>query len=248
MSGLRVGGSLVPLALIVGFVLVMACAGGGAVAAVKIGSKQIADNSIRSRDVRDGTLQPQDLDIGTQAALRGATGPQGIQGPTGATGATGSTGPTGATGAEGAPGADGAQGTPGSDGVSQVEELMGPVASIIGNSGVYVFAGDPAQVTITATRPRVTGSASAPMGLSAGTPQLADVGMCFQPVAGGVVANFYGSYFSQHSFTTTRATYAVAATRLLLPGTYNVGMCVRNNGSGTINNNNFINGWVMVTS
>lgn len=56
------------------------------------------------------------------------------------------------------------------------------------------------------------------------------------------------SNFSQHYFTTARATYAVAATTVLPPGTFAVGMCVRNNGSSTISNNNYINGWVMVTS
>ena len=56
-----------------------------------------------------------------------------------------------------------------------------------------------------------------------------------------------GSSFSQHSFSTTRETYAAAASKVLPPGTFNVGMCVRNNGSSTINNN-YVNGWVMVTS
>jgi hypothetical protein len=54
--------------------------------------------------------------------------------------------------------------------------------------------------------------------------------------------------FSQHTFTSTRASYAVAATAVFAPGTYLVGMCVRNNGSTTINNNNYVNGWVMVTN
>jgi hypothetical protein len=39
-----------------------------------------------------------------------------------------------------------------------------------------------------------------------------------------------------------------SASKVLPPGTFNVGMCVRNNGSSTINNNNYVNGWVMVTS
>jgi hypothetical protein len=204
--------------------LVAVGAGGGAVAAVTIGSKQIADNSIRSRDVRDGTLQPQDLGADMQAALRGATGPQGP------------------------PGTAGPAGAPGPAAVVATFTLSGPVASIVANSGDYVFAGPSAYVTTTPTSSRVTASASAPMGLNSGTPQLADVGVCFQPAAGGVLMNFYGSSFSQHYFTTTRATYAVAATKVLPVGTFNVGMCVRNNGGSTINNNNYVNGWVMVTS
>jgi hypothetical protein len=41
---------------------------------------------------------------------------------------------------------------------------------------------------------------------------------------------------------------AVAATKVLAVGSYLVGMCVRNNGSAVINNNNYLNGWVMLTS
>ncbi len=95
----------------------------------------------------------------------------------------------------------------------------------------------------------VTGSAGAPLGLVAGsTPQLADVGMCYQPSGGGTITNMYGSNFSQQYFTSARATYATSATKALPAGTYNVGMCVRNNGSSTISNNNFLNRWILVTN
>ena len=84
------------------------------------------------------------------------------------------------------------------------------------------------------------------MGHNAGLPQLADVEMCNRPSAGGVLTNVYGSSFSQHYFSTTRETYAAAASKVLPPGTFNVGICVRNNGGSTTNNN--VNGRVMVTS
>lgn len=219
----RGGSNLVTAVVVAGAVLVLG-AGGGAVAATQIGSSQIADNSIQSRDVRDGGLWLRDLSAATRAALQGSVGPQGETGP------------------PGAPGEDG------TDGVNTIVALVGPVQSIVGNSGNYVFAGPPAQVTITSTARRVTGSASAPLGLNTGSTQSADVGLCYQPSGGGSVTNFYGGNFAQNSFTTTRTTYAVAATMILSPGVFNVGMCVRNNGSSTINNNNYINGWVMVTS
>ena len=199
-------------------VLMMVGATGGAIAAVKIGSSQIADNSIRSRDVRDGTLKLSDLEPGTRTALSGVTGPQG---------------PAGA---------------PGTDGVVQVEPFVGAIGSIFGNSGSYVFAGPPVQVTTTATQTRVTGSAVAGLGLNTGNPQFADVGMCFQPAAGGTLVNFYGSGFGTYFFTTARDTFSSTATKVLSPGSYKVGMCVRNNGGNTLNNNGYVNGWVMVSS
>ena len=194
---------------------------GGAIAGVRIGSRQIADNSIRSRDVRDSTLTLRDLDPATRTALAGAAG---------------------------APGQAGHAGEPGTDGVARVVMLVGPIGSIPGNTGNYVFAGPPAQVTTTTSHTQVTGAAAASLGLNTGNPQFADVGMCHQPLAGGVVTNFYGANFATDHFTTTRETHAVAATVVLPPATYKVGMCVRNNGASTINNNNIVNGWVMVTS
>ncbi len=220
-------------------VLMMLGATGGAVAAVRIGSHQIADDSIRSRDVRDGTLRLKDLNESTQAALRGAAGPQGLPG---------SGGPPGEAGPPGVQGEPGTPGEPGTDGITQIEGISGPVATILGNSGAYVFAGPSVLVHTTANADRVTASAAAPMGLSSGTPQLADVGVCYQPAGGGPLTNLYGGNFSQHQFTTVRATYAAAATKVLTPGTYSVGMCVRNNGINNIGNNNYANGWVMVTS
>lgn len=170
-----------------------------------------------------------------------------IPGGAGQPGPTGPQGPAGPTGPSGPVGAPGATGPAGATGIIETQLLVGPVASIIGNSGNYVFAGPPAQLTTTVTHSRVTAIATAPLGLSSGTPQLADVGICYQQGA-GAVTNFVGSNFSQHYFTTQRATYASAATKTLPPGTYFVGMCVRNNGSSTINNNNFVNGWAQVTS
>ena len=126
--------------------------------------------------------------------------------------------------------------------------LVEPVGVIAPNNGHYVFAGPAATVTTTVEHPRVSGMASAPLGLAPGSPlQYADVGMCFQP-PGGEVTNFYGSNFSVHAFTTTRADYATAATVVLAPGSYQVGMCVRNNGASPIQNNNYVSGFVQVTS
>jgi hypothetical protein len=177
----------------------------------------------------------------------GSVGPKGLTGPAGPPGPAGSAGPAGSVGPAGPPGPTGDPGVPGQPGIIQTQLLVGPVASIIGNSDHYVFAGAPAQVTTTVANSRVTATATAPLGLNTGTPQYADVGICYQ-TAGGIIINFVEGQFSQQHFTTLRASYSAAATKVLAPGTYSVGMCVRNSGSSTINNNNYVNGWVLLTN
>lgn len=181
----------------------------------------------------------------------GPTGPAGPEGPAGPTGPSGPAGPVGNTGADGPAGPTGPAGPagpPGSAALLSTLPLHGPVGPIEPNNGYYVFAGPSTSVTTTSAAPRVTGVASAPMGLLDGSPpQYADVGMCYR-TAGGHLTNFYGSDFSVQYFTTERRTYATAATIVLAPGTYDVGMCVRNNGSSRIQNNNYVAGFLQVTA
>jgi hypothetical protein len=197
---------------------------GGAVAATTIGSAQVVDDSLRSRDVKDGTLRPQDLAPATAASLRGATGPPG------------------------APGKQGDPGEPASASIAETVSFAGPVGTIAPNSGVYVFAGAPAVVTTTQTHPRVVGAGTAALGFAPGsTPSLADVGMCFQPASGGTVMNFVGGNYTEQGFAGERRPYTATATVVLAPGSFQVGLCVRNTSSKAISNNNYVNGYVQVT-
>jgi hypothetical protein len=132
------------------------------------------------------------------------------------------------------------------DGALPIASFAGLVPSIQGNSSKYVFAGPSASVS-TDANDRLTGAATAPLGLSTGS-QNADIGLCYQStLAGSPLVNFVGGNFSVHSFNTTRRTYTASATTVPGAGNYNVGMCVRNNGPSPINNNNLLNGWVMVS-
>jgi hypothetical protein len=111
----------------------------------------------------------------------------------------------------------------------------------------YVFAGPTAIVT-TAVGQRLTGSAEAPMGLAAASPsQLADIGLCYQPNAGGTLTNFIGAYSTHRMFAEMRA-YPAAGTVVPGAGTWNVGLCVRKSGPAAITQNDYVNGWVLVTN
>jgi hypothetical protein len=139
---------------------------------------------------------------------------------------------------------------------SRTVGFNGVVPAIQGNSSKYVFAGPTAEVALGGGE-RLTGAASAPLGLTAENPQTADLGLCYQRrasrgIPASVIVNFAGANFSVHYFSSTRETYSASATVVLPPqlpgGDYSVGLCVRNNGNTAINNNNFVNGWVRVTT
>ncbi len=187
----------------------------------------------------------------------GATGTTGVAGPTGATGAGGATGATGAqgvagaagaTGATGAQGVAGAAGATGATGIVTTGVFYGLVGPIAGNSTAYGFAGPTTLVTTTAGQ-RMTGVGEAPLGLASGGPQVAQYGLCYQPAAGGSLANFTAGGYSIGQFTTNRFSWTAAASVAPGAGTWNVGFCVLNNGGAiAISNNDYVNGWVQITN
>ncbi len=95
----------------------------------------------------------------------------------------------------------------------------------------------------------MTGVGEAPLGLASGGPQDAQYGLCYQPAAGGSLANFSGSFYSIGQFTTNRFSWTAAASVIPGAGTWNVGFCVLNNGGAiAISNNDYANGWVLTTN
>ncbi len=92
-------------------IAVFVALGGSSYAALRVGSKQIVNNSIRSKDIRNGNVTSRDIknndvrsgDVRNGSLLAGdfapgqlPAGPAGPPGPTGARGGTGAPGPAGA--------------------------------------------------------------------------------------------------------------------------------------------------------
>ncbi|WP_437970220.1 collagen-like protein [Sorangium sp. So ce260] len=193
-------------------------------------------------------------EVGPQGPL-GPTGPTGPEGPMGPAGLPGERGPEGPEGPQGPPGPEGPQGPVGPSGVLATLAIAGNVANVFtANSSTYVFVGPWASVNITG-RQRVTGSASATLGLApSSTPQVAVVGLCYQQGDTGEIVNFFEGSFANHYFTPTRTTYAVSGTTVLGEGEWNIGMCLRNDGGSTILGSSstaggsMVNGWFLVTN
>ena len=182
--------------------------------------------------------------------LKGAKGPAGqsVTGLTGPQGPKGDTGTTGATGATGVTGAAGAAGAQGPSGVVTTAAFNGATTLIIGTNSNYVFIGNTATVTTTASQ-RLTGAAEVPLYTPALTNgQLFDFGLCYQPSTGGAISNFAGSNYSSAALYQERRSFAASASVVPGAGTWDVGFCVRNSHGNNGISSDWVNGWVQVTN
>jgi hypothetical protein len=186
---------------------------------------------------------------------RGETGPQGPQGERGETGPAGPAGPQGLQGVQGVQGPQGIEGPRGPAGASGIVSIAGWAGNIPDTltspapAGTYVFAGPSTTVT-TEDNQRVTGSAEAPMSLAMGGPVMFRYGLCYQPSTGGPLTNFIDEDYSVGELNTLRTSWTAVATRVFTAGTWRVGFCVASNGNAmtSYTDNDFVNGWVMVTN
>jgi hypothetical protein len=185
-----------------------------------------------------------------EAGAAGAAGPAGAPGEAGAAGAAGAAGDAGAPGPAGAPGGIGPAGPAGAagpSGIVNIAAFAGKVMQISGNASAYVFAGPTALVTTTAGQ-KMIGAGQAPIALLSGVQQPMEYGLCYQSADGeGALVNFAGDNFSVGMIGTTRWAWPAAASVSPGAGTWNVGYCVKNNGANSIDNNDWVSGWVMVT-
>jgi hypothetical protein len=158
----------------------------------------------------------------------------------------GTPGPAGPQGPEGPAGPAGPQGATGMATVLPINGFAG--SNIASLSGAYVFVGPTVSVTITAGQ-KIVAVSSAPLSTTGGT-TFAQIGICYAiPPLNSPINNFVGSNYSIVEFTNTRNTYTASATISgLAAGTYTIGLGVKNFGSVDLNDNDYVNGWVMVVN
>ena len=116
--------------------------------------------------------------------------------------------------------------------------------SIAGLAPAFVFVGPTVTVTVATNTDRLVTSAEAPLGSSGGSDSFA-YGVCYKSGA-GPVTNFVDGSYSVGQATMQSDWWAAAASVVPGAGTYQVGYCVWNFGPDALDNNDFVNGWVMV--
>ncbi|MBI5090332.1 MAG: hypothetical protein HZB15_16150 [Actinobacteria bacterium] len=147
-------------------------------------------------------------------------------------------------GASGPPGPDGADGPQGPSGVVSTARFSGLMNTLF-VAGSYVFMGPTTSVTVAAGQ-RMTGSAMAPIGVSAGAATV-QLDLCYRTNGtSNALTGFNGGEYSVVEVSTVRVSYAVTGTVVPGAGTWEVGVCGITNAS--LNDNNFVNGYVQVTN
>ena len=174
---------------------------------------------------------------------------KGAKGPKGNTGANGANGSTGAAGATGAAGSTGATGATGASGVVTTAAFNGGSTTVPGSVHAYVFVGNTATVTTTASQ-RLTGAAEVPLySTPSTTGQSFDFGLCYQPSTGGTISDFTGiSDYSTAVVYPEKRSFAASASVVPGAGTWKVGFCVNNYWGSNSIGSDWVNGWVQVTN
>jgi hypothetical protein len=196
---------------------------------------------------------------------QGETGPQGIAGPAGPQGPSGpqgETGPQGIAGPVGPQGPEGPAGAAGPAGVVASSTFSGSIGTISAYATQFVFAGPTVNVTTTDTQ-SIIGAVQAPLGVlpnfspyctGANTSPSCFIyfgyDLCYRTAgSSSSLNNFTGSAYSigEVGVVTGRGSFTAAASVTPGAGTWQVGYCVKNSGMYSLNNNDLINGWIVVT-
>lgn len=208
-------------------------------------------------DSSDGTTTSGALDVGSLSV--GGTpvieadgtwvGPTaGLAGPRGATGDVGPVGPEGPEGPEGPigpMGPAGPQGAQGPSGIVQILPITGTVITVTKGPN-WVFVGGTTTVTL-APGQRVTGTGVAGLGTTVTASETVQFQACYQVVGSSTVNPFHAAD-TPGAIPGHRTSYSAAGTIQPLAGTYKLGFCVHDNTTFSLDSNDSVNGWFMITS
>ena len=144
-------------------------------------------------------------------------------------------------------GADGPQG-PSTGRIVSVNTVNAFCPTVPGSKTLYVFAGATATITTTATQ-RIIVTGSIVLGRASNIPANSVpfiIGAGYQPLAGGVIDNMAGVYFTQIHVTGTRTAQAIAGSIVPGAGTWKIGAVIKNSSAVALDHNDYMNLVIMV--
>lgn len=140
-------------------------------------------------------------------------------------------------------------GPQGPSGVVATYTVSGPVGAIAGNAAAWVFAGPTVSAPTTATQ-HITGVAQAPLGTTADGIATFKYDLCYRAAStSDPLVSFADVNSSAGELTNTLGgiPFPVAGSVVPGSGTWEVGYCLFNSGSLGLDNNDMVNGWIIVT-
>ncbi|HEY0460379.1 MAG TPA: hypothetical protein VGC97_14675 [Pyrinomonadaceae bacterium] len=129
--------------------------------------------------------------------------------------------------------------------ISELVDFSGQATDeIFPSNGVWQPFGPYRTINIQ-DKQRIVGYGSAVFGTSKGSVRIS-ISLCYVRSGSSILTAFSGNNHLTADADTSRRTFAVAASGTLPAGTYSVGYCVMNRGTELINNNDYVNGWMIV--
>jgi len=109
----------------------------------------------------------------------------------------------------------------------------------------WEFFGPTRQVTVVDEKQKILGAGTAVFGTSSGTSRIA-ISLCYAKKGTEAPVSFAGNNHLIADAGSLRHTFSVSVSADLPIGKYAVGYCVINRGPQTLNNNDYVNGWIII--
>lgn len=126
----------------------------------------------------------------------------------------------------------------------EVVDFSGAASDEISIGGFWRFTGPTREITVAAGQ-RIVGAGAGVFGTTSGTSRLA-VSLCYQRKGSDEISSLAENNHLIADADASRRTFAVTVSSELPAGTYSFGYCVNNRGPQVLNNNDYVNGWLIV--